>query len=250
MNKHLSLLLTARSKQVKVEADWAAWLKQALSLSVLVALVKLIFPHAIPFTFWGLWNTTGSVGDWLTASWPILLWAVGITFLISALTRNSHYENYHAESHLSAGIWLSLRAGIMEEIVFRWLIFMWCIAMAKLSDFILGGFLFGHGLTWLLYSFILSPIADFFTLGILHEQLSGTDTWFIAAALLMANSHFRNGHKYQGLMGFVNSWFIGMYMFYLLFTYGLVAAIVVHLVYDLCIFAIEYFDRAHERSRY
>lgn len=67
MNKHLSLLLTARSKQVKVEADWAAWLKQALSLSVLVALVKLIFPHAIPFTFWGLWNTTGSVGDWLTA---------------------------------------------------------------------------------------------------------------------------------------------------------------------------------------
>ncbi|MDQ5936079.1 MAG: hypothetical protein QG574_3415 [Cyanobacteriota bacterium erpe_2018_sw_21hr_WHONDRS-SW48-000092_B_bin.40] len=250
MNKHLSLLLTARSKQVKVEADWAAWLKQALSLSVLVALVKLIFPHAIPYSFWELWNTTGSVGDWLTASWPILLWAVGITFLMAALTRNSRYDNYYAERHLAAGIWLSLRAGIMEEIVFRWLIFMWCIAMAKLSDFILGGFLFEHGLVWLLYSVILSPIADFFTFGLLHGQLSGTDTWFIAAALLMANSQFRNGHKYQGLLGFVNSWFIGMYMFYLLFTFGLMAAIVVHLVYDLCIFAIEYFDRAHERSRY
>jgi hypothetical protein len=24
----------------------------------------------------------------------------------------------------------------------------------------------------------------------------------------------------------------------------------VHLIYDLCIFAIEYLDRAHERSRY
>jgi hypothetical protein len=127
---------------------------------------------------------------------------------------------------------------------------MWCIAMAKLGDYILGGFIFEHGLVWLLYSFVLSPIADFFTFGILHEQLSGADTWFVAAALLMANSQFRDGHKYQGLLGLVNSWFIGMYMFYLLFTYGLVAAIVVHLIYDLCIFAIEYLDRAHERSRY
>ena len=40
-----------------------------------------------------------------------------------------------------------------------------------------------------------------------------------AAALVM-------GHKYQGLFGLINSWFIGMYFFYLMFTFGLVAAIV------------------------
>jgi hypothetical protein len=40
-----------------------------------------------------------------------------------------------------------------------------------------------------------------------------------------------------------------MYFFYLMFTFGLVAAIVVHLVYDVLIFTIRYLDQLQERAR-
>lgn len=249
MKQHISLLLTARKSPLKVSANWTAWIMQALILGVMVKVVQFFFPHAIPYSFWQLWNTTGTPTEWLAASWPILCWAVGITVLIASLTRNSRYENEHAESFLANGIWLSLRAGTMEEIIFRWLLFMWCIATAQFADFIFGGFIFDHGLVWCIYHYLLNPIADYFTMGLLHNELSGDTAWYIAAGLMAANVYFRDGHKYQGLLGLINSWFIGMYMFYLLFNYGLLACILVHLVYDLCIFAIQYVDRALERAR-
>jgi len=40
-----------------------------------------------------------------------------------------------------------------------------------------------------------------------------------------------------------------MFMFYLLFKYGLVAAIVVHFLYDLFIYLVRYLDSIFERSR-
>lgn len=241
-------LLAVRPSRLQPKAHWLAWIYQALVFSVLIGLVNLVAPHAIPYGFTELWQTTGNPGQWLWTAWPILAWAFGVTFVIAALTRNSREENRYAESYLAGGVWLSLRAGIMEEIIFRWLMFMWCIAMAKLGDFILGGFIFNHGLVWLIYEYIFNPIADFFTMGMLHQQLASQSAWFIAAGLMVANANFRDGHKYQGLFGYINSWFIGMYMFYLLFHFGLVACIVVHLVYDLTIDAISYVDRVIERS--
>lgn len=249
MKQHVSLLLTASKRPLKVKAHWGQWILQAAILGAMVAAVQWLFPHAIPYDFFQLWKTTGTPIDWLAASWPILIWAVGITFVTASLTRNSRYDNAHAEAYLANGIWLSLRAGTMEEIIFRWLLFMWSIAMAKFGDFILGGFIFDHGLVWWMYQYILDPIANFFTFGLLQNELRGDTAWYIAAGLMIANSSFRDGHKYQGLVGLINSWFIGMYMFYLLFNFGLVACIVVHLVYDVTIFFIGYIDRALERAR-
>lgn len=54
---------------------------------------------------------------------------------------------------------------------------------------------------------------------------------------------------YLGWFGFINSWFIGLYFFCLTFTFGLIAAIVVHVTYDVLIFVIRYLDRVIERSR-
>lgn len=246
MRKILNLSATVEEK---LKAQWGLWIVSAIVLLIMVAVVKGLFPSAIPYGVFDLWSTSGNPIEWMVASWPILIWATGLTFLVSALTRNKRHENHNAEEYLAKGLWVSLRAGVMEEIVFRWLMFMLAIVSAKVGDWILGGFIFEHGLVWVMNSYILLPIANFFTLGLLEEVLMNGSAWYIATAVLVANSKFRDGHKYQGPFGFINSWFIGMYFFYLMFEFGLVAAIFVHFVYDAFIFGIRYVDRVHERSR-
>ncbi|MBK7747451.1 MAG: hypothetical protein IPI39_09410 [Candidatus Obscuribacter sp.] len=246
MRKHLRILA---SDEEQVKANWLVWFLMAAKVAALVGLVNWLFPTAIPYSFFQLWHTTGTPVEWLWASWPILVWAIGWTALISALTLNSRRENYNAEAFYARGLWLSLRAGVMEEVVFRWLLFMWSIAMAKAVDYILGGFIFEHGFVWWFQTTLILPVANFFTMGLLKSVLTDASTWYIAAGLIIANSRFRDGHKYQGLFGLINSWFIGMYFFYLMFTFGLVAAIVVHLVYDVLIFTIRYLDQLQERAR-
>lgn len=248
MNIRSGLRLLSKSDE-QLQANWGLWIAQAAFIAAIAGTIKYFFPASIPFEFFELWSTKGSVSDWLVASWPILLWAVSVTLIASAVTRNSRIENIHAETFLERGLWVSLRAGVMEEIVFRWLLFMTGIVGAKVGDWLLGGFFFDHGLVWVIYTYILAPIADFTSLGLLHDVLGGGAPWFIAAGVIIANRQFRDGHKYLGWVGFINSWFIGLYFFYLTFTFGLVAAIVVHVTYDALIFLIRYIDRVIERAR-
>jgi hypothetical protein len=65
---------------------------------------------------------------------------------------------------------------------------------------------------------------------------------FIAGAVF-ANSKFKNGHKYQGLIGVLNSWAVGFVLLYAMLYYGLMTAIVVHVVYDLEFASIRYMGR-------
>lgn len=233
----------------KIEANWGHFIRWALVLAVFAAIIEGLFPNLTPYSFWGLWKTKGNVGQWLISSWPILLWAGGLTLLVSILTRNTKKQNENAEVFWLKGLWLSLRAGVMEEIIFRWLMFMLMMTMVQVADYILGGFIFSHGLVWVVNEYIALPVANFFTAGLLRDTLMDPKSWIIASALLAANARFRDGHKYQGLIGLINSWVIGMYMFWLLLTYGLVAAIVVHFVYDALIFSIQSVDRLIERKR-
>ncbi|MFH1367287.1 MAG: hypothetical protein ABIH38_04885 [Patescibacteria group bacterium] len=59
-------------------------------------------------------------------------------------------------------------------------------------------------------------------------------------AILWSNAKFRDGHKYQGAAGMLNSYIFGFYMFYLAFNYGLAYAIVVHFAFDLFLFSSEH----------
>ncbi|MBY0359716.1 MAG: CPBP family intramembrane metalloprotease [Candidatus Obscuribacterales bacterium] len=235
------------SSDDQLQANWLAWIIQALVIALFVAVLHLFFPH--PYSFMELWQTKGTLPQWLLDSKPILYWALGFTLFVAATTKNTWRENHNAEEFLQRGLWVSLRAGVMEEIVFRWLIFMASIILAQIFDFILGGFLFERGLLRFANEEFLLPLADYVTNGLLHNVLSNKDTWYIATAVLLANAKFRDGHKYQGFFGLVNSWFIGMYMFYLLFTYGLLACIAVHFTYDAIIFLIRYIDRVIERRK-
>ncbi len=80
-------------------------------------------------------------------------------------------------------------------------------------------------------------MANWASLHYLQEYFSHATGWAIGAAMLAANAKFRDGHKYQGMLGWINSWFMGLYFFWLMFNYGLPAAIVVHIVYDIVCFA-------------
>ncbi len=236
------------SAESQPKADWIAWILQAFILGGIVAVIKWIFPHSIPYGFWDLWHTTGSISDWYIASWPVLAWAIGFTAFVSLTHHNSKWENNHAELYLERGLWLSLRAGVMEEICFRWLFFMLGIVTVKVTDWILGGEFFSHGLVWVINHYIMAPVANFTTLHLLNQQLN-VMPWFIGAGLLAANAKFRDGHKYQGIFGLINAWFIGMFFFYLMFRFGLVAGIVVHFSYDALIYGVRYLDEVQERAR-
>jgi len=228
--------------------EGTSYLVRAFWAAIVVGIVGFIWPGAIPYSFFQLWHTEGSVADWLTTSIPILVWGAGFTALVSILTRNKREENDNAEVNFGIGFLVSLWAGVMEEICFRWLIYMSCTLGAIVVNFLIFGWL-GFGVPEWLVLHIFGPVANFFTLGLLKAQLVNPAAWAIGCGVLGANAFFRDGHKYLGFIGFVNSWFIGMFMFYLLFTYGLLACILVHFLYDLAIFAVRYIDCVIERAQ-
>ncbi len=225
----------------------AGYVTAAVVSFLFAAVVKDLFPGVIPFGLFQFWHTTGTVGDWLGTAWPVLAWGAGLTALASLVTRNTREQNRNAERFLEAGWFVSLRAGVLEEASFRWAIFMAKIVGLTVVNWLIFGFL-GFGVPEWLQIHIFGPVANFLTLGLLHDQLANPANWVVGAAMLSANALFRDGHKYEGLFGWVNSWFIGMFFFYLMFTYGLIASILVHFLYDALIFTVQYVDRVIERA--
>ncbi len=213
-----------------------------------IAVAGWLWPGTIPFGAFDFWSMRGSAGDWLAASWPAFVWGGGLTALVAFRTRNRPEVNRNAEAIMLGGTLISLWAGVMEEICFRWLIFLSTIFWAKVVNFILLGFM-GWGIPEHLFLWIFRPLADFTTFGGLHDVLFSPYGWAVGSAMLGANAMFRNGHKYLGLFGYLNSWFMGMFFFWLMFRFGLPAAIVVHFLYDLVIFGVRYVDAAIERAQ-
>ena len=221
---------------------WTALLSLPPSL-----LVEWLWPNVIPFTFFEFWRLPGSLIEALKASWLIFAWGIGFTLLISLLTFNSRKENSNAEILFLVGGAFSLFAGVFEEISFRWLIFFNSIIGMKILDFFFFGWL-GFGVVNWLFNALLAPIANFFTLGLLSPVLINGSDWAVGMGFISSNGKFRNAHANKGWVGYLNSWFLGMLFFYLLFNYGLLACMLVHFLHDLFIKIIRYIDRIVKRS--
>jgi hypothetical protein len=162
--------------------------------------------------------------------WPLFVWGALITALtVVASFRVTVRPQLYPGQVFARGTWLSLHAGFYEELIFRCLLFLTMVPVLTALNWVTFG-----GIRWL-YESVLIPIADFVTLGLLEPQLENASVWVLGAAILTVNGQFRNGHSYLGLFGWVNSWFIGMAMFYLVFNYGLWAAMAAHVLYDLII---------------
>jgi hypothetical protein len=217
--------------------------------AITIALVRHFAPHLIPFDPFSFWTPRGGVGDWLWAAWPAFAYGIGVNVIAAYRDRKDPELRAHPEAILVVGTLVSLWAGIMEEICFRWLIFLSTIFWVQVGNFLLLGFM-GWGIPEHLYLWVVRHVADFTTLGGLHDVLFSAQGWFVGAAMLSANAFFRDGHKYQGLKGWISSWFMGMFFFWIMFRFGLPAAILVHLLYDLFIFVVHWVDTRIERAMY
>ncbi len=230
------------------ENNGGCYLETAFFSLIFVVVVKIFWPETIPFTMFQFFHFNAPIGDVLAASWPIFAWGVGASAYQLVRTLNPKHVNRNAEQILSKGFEISLFAGVFEEISFRWLIFYDAIVAAKITNFLLLGFA-GHGITEWLYTSVFGPVANFVTLGILEPYLLNGFGWAVGMAIIVSNGKFQNGHTYQGWFGWVNSWFMGMFFFYLMFKYGLLASMLVHFLYDFFIFSAAYIDAAIERKK-
>lgn len=209
---------------------------------LLVFVVEWIWPNVIPFSLFEFWKLEGSIGEVLKASWPIFAWGIGLTIIHSLVTRNGEDHNRNAENILVKGCLVSGSAGVFEEIIFRWLIFYSEIIGYKFLNVIL------FGIPAWIFLHVTGPVANFFTLGYLEPILFNGLGWAVGAAIISSNGKFRDGHIYLGVFGWINSWFAGMFLFYIMFQYGLFASILVHFLYDMFIFVVRYIDAAFERA--
>ncbi len=214
-----------------------------MSLAVVVT-VKLMWPSLIPFDLFQFWTFKGGFNEFFWTSFPLLAWGAVINIIYAYGDEKDEDICNDAEEFLLFGFGISVFAGVVEEICFRWIIFYGQILAFKISNIVL------FGITFLMYTYIAGPIANLLTLGYLEPFLFNDSEWAVGAAILGSNRQFRNGHAYQGLFGFVNSWFVGMYLFYIMFNHGLFAAIIAHFLYDMIIFGIHYVDASIERYRF
>lgn len=214
----------------------------ALTLVVVVA-VKLIWPSVIPFDLFEFWTFKGGFMEVLWVSLPLLVWGAVISIIHAYRDEKNEDIRDNAEEFLLFGFGISVFAGVVEEICFRWIIFYGEILAFKFSNIIFCGIV-----SWF-YMYLVGPIANVLTLGYLKPFLFNGFGWAIGAAIVGSNGKFRDGHAYQGTFGWINSWFGGMYFFYIMFNYGLCAAMLAHFSYDMIVFGIHYIDAAIERHR-
>lgn len=210
------------------------YLAHAGGAILLIVIVQAYWPGTIPFNTFAPWHSVGSVDQWLAVGWPLLAWGVVGTVLLSFFRPSTRYYN-EPWKIFKVGLGISLWAGVVEEIAFRWLIFFASIVGVKILNFLVFDFA-GFGLPHWWHIHILGPLADYATLGKLSGWLTNSEYWTIGAAMISTTALFRDGHTYQGWIGWLNSWFLGMVFFWFMFTFGLPSAILLHFLYDYVIF--------------
>lgn len=232
----------------KEESNYGQRLTKELFLSVATLIVvSFFFEKELPYSVFGFWTAHGEPKDWLMCAWPLFAWGCGVNIVVKLVTRNDPRVNRNAEGILIGGFINSTVAGLFEEILFRWLFFLSNIVWVKLGNWAFFGWA-GFGIGRWLHLTVFGPIANFTTFHTLEGYLTDPDKWAIGAALLASNAFFRDGHRYQGLLGIVNSWCVGMFLFWVMFNYGLPAAILIHFTYDMLIYIVVYVDAAVERA--
>jgi hypothetical protein len=173
----------------------------------------------------------GLVAAGLAQVWPIFAWALAVPLMATFVFKQKRPLEFDSRSvQIVKGLWLSLHAGVFEELIYRWLAFANAMVMLSAFNWITHGFV-----KWF-YMQLLVPLANFSTLHALQPYLLHEGGWIFGAAIVSAAAEFRAQHRYLGILGWVNSWFMGMVFFYLVLNYGLLTAIAAHFLYDTIIF--------------
>ncbi|MFA6234845.1 MAG: hypothetical protein WC824_11805, partial [Bacteroidota bacterium] len=168
------------------------YLVSALVSIPIIWLVQTYWPHLIPWQTFALWESKGTIGDWLNGAWPIFAWGCGLTLILQILGGSSRAPTWlfrrrepSAAGILGKGLLVSVWAGVVEEIAFRWLIFYGAIGTVTLSNFLIFGWL-GFGVPEWLHMNIFGPVVDWTTGGYLTEYIFHPSGWMVGAAMLYA----------------------------------------------------------------
>ncbi|NCC20787.1 hypothetical protein EOM33_07210 [Candidatus Saccharibacteria bacterium] len=153
-----------------------------------------------------------------------------------AIISGRSYSHESKPVLVGRALWLSANAGFWEELLYRGLVFMSAMVLIPLSNFLLLGFAGLNIVNWL-YQSISVPVSNFFTLGLMHAHIF-TNPWVVGAALVSAAGKFSDAHAYLGLIGRINSWFAGVFLFWIMFNYGMITGMVIHFIYDATILVV------------
>ena len=240
-NKFLLNFLISLNKQEEDEnKKWAKKVAKKNMWGVFGTLIVwMFFPYFFPcHPVYSFWFVRGDIYDWIFTARYIFYWVL-FNSVRKFLLGIDELAEEKPGNILRSGLWSSAFAGVIEEIGFRWIIFLGSMIIIYITNWILGGFLGkDYGLLRWIYSVIAAPLSNYVTLGILKDQIVVNNYWYFGAAIISANALFREGHKYLGWVGLVNSWFIGMFLFYIMFVHGLFAAITIHFLYDFLIYTL------------
>jgi len=217
------------------------WFFTVCGYILVMGICFIFFEDVIPYTFFELFQMKGSVSIWLYSALPIFCWPIflNVFFVMNGNKRRPRNMPTFS-SFFEKALLVSLKAGLYEELLFRWIIFFGAIGSLLFGNYLIFGFA-GFGLIEWFHMNFFGPLIDFLSFGQLTSYIYHPHSWSVGAAMITANATFRDGHKYQGWFGFINSWFIGFYLFWIMFNYGLPAAILVHFLYDVICFSAAYF---------
>ena len=210
---------------------------KALATYLAVFLVLCLFwSGSVIFSLSDLWSRNADIMAGLGSVWLIFVWAAVVPLAIGLKIRKRPRDHEPLDV-LRSGFLASLNAGIFEELIYRWLRFSIALILLPVMNFLLFGFMpDAEGVLHWLYKWVFVPFADFATFGTMHDLLFHPASWVVGAAIISANGAFYNDHQYNGVFNQINAWFIGMALFYVMFHYGLLTAIVAHILYDAIVF--------------
>lgn len=264
-------------EEQKKEARYRTY-KSALITLTLSYLGYHFFGYLIPdFNLSAIWLITNDITASVTQYWYVIAWGIGLALVVD-ISRSDRKVVSNVLTGTIAGVWeeigyrgMFIFAGIVSIIIlnvfFKWallilLIFavvVFCILFILNSD---GGRLlkfmivvgiavpisykivhsdFGSNPLYWFYENIMFNIWHYLSFGLLDSIIYNKHYSFLfIAAAMSANVDFRDGHRYQGLLGWLNSWTIGYILLHAMMNHGIVVAIIVHALYNFCISVISY----------
>ncbi len=208
-----------------------------------VALVKYLWPDSIPFGFFEFWRFTGT--------WPGFGCIIAISAVWNAIEnaiaarhkfKDDPEPSRNARGLFPFSLYIGIKPAVTEETFFRWILFYVEIIAFKMSNII------ACGITGVLHNWIFGPFVNLVSFGFLEPWLFHESSWAVGAALIFSCGRFRDGHMYQGFWGWLCSWFFGLFAFYVMFNYGLPAAMTAHFAFNFtAVYAFYLTEKAMER---
>ena len=278
-NKLKKSLFNIQQKSVQQKTDqWIKQvsLTQAISIIMLLATGVLYFflGELLPdFNLSELWVRTDNIWQSVSQYWYLPLWGIVLSSLVGEGSRYRSVEKVRIT--IIAGIWEEIGyrglfiataiVGIMlSNFLFEWFLvigltifILWMLASIGPEGrwlkiiLLLGltlplGYLvitseFGANPVYWIYENIWFKLWSFISFGMLDSILYNPEfsPLFIMGAT-SANAAFRDGHKYQGPIGFLNSWVAGFIFLHAMMFHGIVVAIILHISYNLMVQLVTY----------